>query len=53
MKLNTNDTLLVGCIYRSPNSSETNNNDLFNLIKEMSEKRLSHKLIMGDFNFQK
>ena len=53
VKLNTNDTLLVGCIYRSPNSSETNNIDIFNLIKEMSEKRLSHKLIMGDFNFQK
>ena len=33
VKLNTNNTLLVGYIHRSPNSSETNNIDLFNILK--------------------
>lgn len=51
VKLNNNDTLLVGCVYRSPNSSETNNVNLFKLLREVSENRYSHKLIMGDFNF--
>ena len=51
VKLNNKDTLLVGCIYRSPNSSETNNVNLFKLLREVSENRYSHKLIMGDFNF--
>ena len=51
MELNNKDTLLVGCIYRSPNSSETNNINLLKLLREVSENRYSHKLIMGDFNF--
>ena len=34
-----------------PNSSETNNVNLFKLLREVSENRYSHKLIMGDFNF--
>ena len=51
VKMNNKDTLLEGCIYRSPNSSDTNNVDLFKLSREVSENRYSHKLIMADFNF--
>ena len=51
VKLNNKDTSLVGCIYCSPNSSERNNVNLFKLLREVSENRYSHKLIMGDFNF--
>ena len=53
VKLNNNDTLLVGCIYRSPNSSKTNNVTLFKVLREVSEKRYSHKILMGDFNFSR
>ena len=51
VKLNTSDTLLVGLIYRSPNSSEINNANIFKLFREVSEKRYSHKLITGYLNF--
>ena len=32
IRLNNNDTLLVGVVYRSPNSTENNNNELLNLL---------------------
>ncbi|XP_076037549.1 uncharacterized protein LOC143022998 [Oratosquilla oratoria] len=45
------DEILVGCIYRSPNSEEENNSNLRKLIKEAIEMNTSHVLITGDFNF--
>ena len=44
------DTLLLGCIYRSPNSDDMNNNRLIQLFKKASEQHTSHLLIVGDFN---
>ena len=35
------DKLLIGCIYRSPNSTEENNDILFTLIKRMQHVRSS------------
>ena len=50
----TNDTkLLVGSIYRSPSSSDTNNQNIMNQIKracELIDK--SRILLMGDFNLK-
>ena len=50
ISLHGSDKLLVGCIYRSPNSPGENNQILHTLLKEASTHRASHKLIMGDFN---
>ena len=49
--LKFNETLLIGCIYRSPNSNDNNNSKLIELINEVSNSKFSKLLIMGDFNF--
>ena len=51
VKLKDNDTLLAGCIYRSPNSSAENNGKLRELISEASSSQHSHLMIAGDFNY--
>lgn len=38
--LKNQDKLLVGVLYRSPGSGETENNDLLAMITEMVEKKL-------------
>ncbi|MEW8548552.1 MAG: reverse transcriptase domain-containing protein [Candidatus Thiodiazotropha sp.] len=48
--LTGSDKLLLGCVYRSPNSTMENNQELLNLFARISETNLSHVLIMGDFN---
>ena len=52
IKLRQNDTFLVGCLYRSPNSSDQNSLELMELFKTVKDTRDSHKLIMGDFNLR-
>jgi exonuclease III len=49
MDLKDNDKLLIGCIYRSPNSS-LQNNELLNQSLKIAAETCSHILIMGDFN---
>ena len=39
---------VIGVVYRSPNSSATNNGKLLNCIHELSHR---HLVIMGDFNY--
>lgn len=51
IKLVDGDKLLVGCIYRS--STEDNDEELRELLHEVSNKGYSHLLIMGDFNYEK
>jgi hypothetical protein len=52
IKLNNNDKLLIGIIYRSPsNKNMEHHNQLRKLIQEASNKHFSHILIMGDFNY--
>ena len=43
------DRLLLGCIYRSPNSTEENTHILQESLSEMTTGR-SHVVITGDFN---
>ena len=50
MPLQGNDKLLICAIYRSPNSDETNNALLLELLDEVYQANASHKLILGDFN---
>ena len=52
VKLNNKDTLLVGVVYRSPNSPDKNNHELLEQLKKTDKVNASHKLIMGDFNFK-
>ena len=53
IKLNKQDNLLVGLIYRSPSGSEEseNNANLLKLINEATGRKFSQVLMMGDFNF--
>ena len=50
INLTVSDKLLIGCVYRSPNSSADNNTELLNLFLRMRDLNPSHVLIMGDFN---
>ncbi len=51
LRLKNNDKLLIGCVYRSPNSTANNNLMLYNLINEAGSRSNSHLFIMGDFNY--
>ena len=44
------DNLLIGSVYRSPNSSETNDRKIDKLLSAASESGNSHVLVLGDFN---
>lgn len=47
-----NDNLLLGLIYRSPSMTDKDQNlKLVELIQECCQKKFTHLLIMGDFNF--
>ena len=55
VRLRGGDMLLFACCYRSPTSSstsETNNDNLNLLLKEICDKKYSHRCILGDFNFK-
>jgi len=49
--LQNHDNLLVGCIYRSNSGTLENNENLLKLITEAINKKSSHVLILGDFNY--
>ena len=52
VRLRNNDKLLVGCIYRSPNSGHENNTQLNKLIVEVAKiQTYTHLLIGGDLNY--
>ena len=51
VKLNERTRILVGCIYRSPNCSNNNNELIMNQIMKASEVAGENRmLLMGDFN---
>ena len=45
------DQLLIGTIYRSTNNSAENHNLLQSIINKTTERKPSHFLLMGDFNY--
>jgi hypothetical protein len=49
LSLKSRDSLLIGVLYRSPNSSSDNDKVLNSLLPSMTFSR-SHTLIVGDFN---
>ena len=47
-----NTSLTVGCLYRSPNSTNENNSSLLEVINELNQiKGCDNLMIFGDFNF--
>jgi hypothetical protein len=52
VRLNSNDSLLFGCVYRSPSSSDENNDKLNSLITSACGAGFSHVLMAGDFNYK-
>ena len=50
MKLTGNDKLLIGCIYRSPNSTIANYAKINELLRRASGLNFSHLLVFGDLN---
>ena len=52
MKVEGNDRLLIGCIYRSESGTTENNNKLKELIRKISTLGYLHVLIMEDFNYK-
>ena len=50
ISLKNNDKLEVGCVYRSPNSTPRNDQDLFSSLEITKTSNYSHLLITGDFN---
>jgi len=45
------DQLLIGNVYRSPNSTQENDIELYKLLHYIQQKFTVPKLIVGDFNF--
>jgi len=51
ISLPANNTLLVGLVYRSPSSNESNNSKLLDIIHTISlQQRFNQLLLIGDFN---
>ena len=51
IKLNNNDKLLLGLIYKSPSDNSRKYTDnVWDIINEASNAGYSHILLMGDFN---
>jgi hypothetical protein len=51
VRLKKNDMLTIGVVYRSPNSTQQQNEQLEKMVEEITSNNSSHLLIMGDFNY--
>jgi len=45
------DSVLLGCVYRSPNNSDIDNARVNIMLKAASDMKHKHHILMGDFNF--
>ena len=50
VQLKNHDRLVIGVVYRSPSSSEQQNQLLIEMLNDVAALNYSHTLIMGDFN---
>ena len=50
LKINNSERLLLGCMYRSPNSNTENNKKLLELLNNINYASYSNVVIVGDFN---
>ena len=44
--------MLLGCLYRSPNSTIANSEQLTTLINKFHKEKYSYLLVVGDFNYR-
>ena len=51
IKLKNNDKLLIGCVYRSPNSGCESHGEIRDCLNTVTNLKYSHMLINGDFNY--
>ena len=47
----SDESVLLGVCYRSPNSSADNDNNLLNLLNSMSRTKIDNIVIVGHFNY--
>ena len=47
--LKNKDRLLIGAVYRSPNSDDQRNDNINNLVAKAADQKFSYLLITGDF----
>ncbi|XP_033126841.1 uncharacterized protein LOC117124646 [Anneissia japonica] len=52
VNLRVNESILIGCVYRSPNSSNNNNLLLLELLKKADDFNVDHVVVVGDFNYK-
>lgn len=50
IKLKGSDKLVIGCVYRSPHSTDENNSKLNDMLLNISKRGYSHVMVTGDFN---
>lgn len=50
--MNNNCKVLIGCIYRSPNSDQRNNDTLLRVLQAAMNVNSTNKIIVGDFNYK-
>ena len=50
IKLSDNKTLLVGVVYRSPNSNDENNDRLISILRKAASIRCDFLMLCGDYN---
>ena len=53
INLESNNEIVVCCVYRSPNSSIDNSENMNLYLKSLSDKHPSNFIVMGDFNYPK
>ena len=53
IKLSDGKKLLVGVVYRSPNSSEENNKKMLDILRIASASNFDYQMVCGDFNIPK
>ena len=51
IRLANRELLTFACIYRSPNSTDENNEQLTALIHQLDQTNSAYKLLVGDFNY--
>lgn len=52
-RLKGGDKMIIGSIYKSPNSGQESEGQIREMIRDMSMKDYSHVLIIGDFNYNR
>ena len=53
LKTEGSNFLAIACVYRSPNSTVNNLDNLKVLLKNISDKHNANLIVLGDFNYQK